>query len=655
MKTSVRAGMHFQRSCQHDVSGCILLKSDRDRRIHPWPSLFLILGLAIASSPGSLAQEVSSITVISDNNYAPYIFIGTNGLLQGIIVDQWKAWELETGIEVTIRGMPWAEALNIFNNGVGDILDTVFITDERLKLYEFSRPYARIKVPVFIHRSISGIASVDDLRGFNVAVKSGDAAVSEFMSHGITNLALYPSYESIIEAAANNDVRIFCVDEPPALYYLFKLGIEKNFRVAFILNEGEFHRAVRRGDGEVLRLVERGFASIPKSLFTDIDRKWHGSSLASRSDPRLVGIILAVILGLFLVLVSISWELRRRVSRATESLQEKLVQLEASEAKNRAFLTLLPDLIFTLDREGVFIETSTTKTENLAFPPESFLGKRIAEVGFPESIVAGFMEKLGEALGTMKNTIFEYQLPGDQCMLDFEGRIVPFSDRKALLVVRDITDKRKQENLLRVSLLEKDVLLKEIHHRVKNNMQVISSLIQLQSYSIRDEVDREMLQDTQARIRAMAAIHELLYQSHNLSSVDVAEYLGSLIRELSAGHNAGGISCTSESFSLSLDDAMPLGLIANELLLNAIKYAYPPGEQGRIEVDLRIDGSDSVLLVRDYGRGLPPGQDPEKYETMGFTLIRSLVSQLKGTITFGGPPGFSVELRFKPMGLASAG
>ena len=601
----------------------------------------------------SLAQARSSITVISDNNYTPYIFTGANGLLQGILVDQWKAWERTTGIAVTIRGMPWAEAQSAFNSGEGDVLDTVFITQERRSIYEFSKPYARIKVPVFIHRSISGIAGVENLRGFSVAVKAGDAAVSELAAHGISDLTLYPDYESIIKAAASNDVRVFCVDEPPALYFLYKLGIEKNFRVAFILNEGEFHRAVRAGEGELLRVVERGFESIPKGEFSAIDRKWHGTPPAARLDPKLAAVGVSAILGIFFFLIGISWELRRRVGIATKSLQEKLVQLEASEAKNRAFLTLLPDLIFTVDRDGVFIETATTMTEKLAFPPEQFLGRKITEIGFPDSIVKGFMEKLLEALDTMSGTIYEYQLQGDREMLDFESRIVPFSDRKALLVVRDITDKRRQETLLKVSLLEKEVLLKEIHHRVKNNMQVISSLIQLQSYSIRDEADREMLEETQMRIRAMAAIHELLYQSHNLSSVDAAEYIGSVIRELSVGHNASGISYTSEPFSLTLDDAMPLGLIANELLLNAIKYAYPAGEQGRIDVILAPEGVETVLSVRDLGCGLPRGLDPATNDTMGFTLIRSLVSQLRGSMSFGGPPGFSAELRFKPSGTIS--
>jgi two-component sensor histidine kinase len=177
-------------------------------------------------------------------------------------------------------------------------------------------------------------------------------------------------------------------------------------------------------------------------------------------------------------------------------------------------------------------------------------------------------------------------------------------------------------------------------------MQVISSLIQLQSYSLRDELDRELLHETQARINAMAAIHELLYQSPDLSSVDAGEYLGTVIEELSQGYDATGIRCVAETVKLGLDEAMPLGLITNELLMNSIKYAYGAGERGLVEVRLGLEGNIVVLAVADHGKGLAPGIDPMTSTSMGFTLVRSLSEQLGGTITFGATEGFRAELRF---------
>jgi two-component sensor histidine kinase len=202
------------------------------------------------------------------------------------------------------------------------------------------------------------------------------------------------------------------------------------------------------------------------------------------------------------------------------------------------------------------------------------------------------------------------------------------------------------EKLLRSSLSDKDILLKEIHHRVKNNLQVISSLIQLQSYALHDERDLELLQETQQRIRAMAQLHELLYRSRDLGSIDAAEYLGSLAHELALSSGRTEPELRAESCRLALDEAVPLGLIANELVQNALKHAYPKGQDGYISIEFSRDGKGYALVVSDRGAGLPAGFDPLAARSMGLTLVRSLSEQLGGILAFDGPPGFSARLRF---------
>lgn len=615
------------------------------RRARRTSSIALVLLLSgIAQVRAAPARD--SITVMADDNYAPYVFIGPNGTVQGILVDQWKAWEKATGIRVDLKVTSWALAQLAFNRGEADVLDTVFVTEERKKLYSFSKPYARIDVPIFMHRTITGIAGASDLRGFRVAVKHGDAAVEALAREGVKDIVSYPSYEAIVEAAAREDIRIFCIDAPPAYYYLNKRGIGDDFRIAFILNRGEFHRAVLKGNEDVLKLVEDGFAGIPTATFEEIDRKWMGSSIPRTIDFRIVGAIGAAILALVLMLVATSWELRRRVARATADLNEKVKLLESSEAKNRAFIAVLPDIFFTIGSDCRFIEFNTSKPELLALPPETFLGKHVDEVGFPDEAVASFRNGMKRVLETGCIASYEYDLPVDDATRTYEGRIVPLAADRVLLLVRDITENRKREDRLRVSLLEKEILLKEIHHRVKNNMQVISSLIQLQSYSIRDELDRELLRETQARIRAMATVHELLYESQDFSSISADRYLGSIVEELSLGYDATGVRCDVQPAQVDIDTAVPLGLVANELIINAIKYAYDPGAKGPIRVTLRRDGGDIVFSVSDDGKGLPAGIDPYTAESMGLTLVRSLAAQLRGRVSFGGGPGFSAELRF---------
>ncbi len=603
-----------------------------------------LLVTGLASAQAGPARE--SITVMSDDNYAPYVFIGSNGLVQGILVDQWKAWEKATGIRVNFKAMSWSMAQVAFNRGEADVLDTVFVTEERKKLYSFSSPYARIEVPIFMHKTISGIARASDLRGFKVAAKHGDAAVEALAGEGVRDIVTYPSYEAIVEAAAREDIRIFCIDAPPAYYYLNKRGISADYRVAFVLNHGEFHRAVLKGNEDILLAVEDGFKGIPTSTLEDIDRKWMGSSLPHIIDLRVAGAIGAAIAILMLLLVASSWELRRRVARATANLNEKVRLLESSEAKNRAFITVLPDLFFTIGADGRFIEFNTSRPELLALPPEAFIGKHVDEIGFPAESVEKLKRGMKRALEESLMTSYEYTLDHDGVTSAYEGRIVPLGKDRILLVVRDITENRTREDRLRVSLLEKEILLKEIHHRVKNNMQVISSLIQLQSDSIRDEADRELMRETQARIRAMATVHELLYESQDFSSIYADSYLGSIVEELSLGYDAANVRCEVQPVQVDIDMAVPLGLIANELIINAIKYAYDPGARGPIRVTLRQEASDIIFCVSDDGRGLPAGIDPNTAGSMGLTLVRSLTSQLRGSVSFSGGPGFRAELRF---------
>lgn len=594
----------------------------------------------------SAAGPRKSIIVVCDDNYVPYIFRGSDAALQGILVDMWKAWEARTGIEVTLLGLPWADAQKVFNSGLGDVIDTVFRTPERERIYDFSGPYATIKVPVFVHRNVSGIAKPEDLRGFRVAVKAGDAAADELGRRGVEDLAEFPDYKSIIEAATRGEVRIFCMDEPPALYYLYQKGLDADFKVAFTLNQGQFHRATRKGNVALLQVVENGFDLIPEGEAEAIEQKWMGTNLG-RLDLKILGTGVLVVVVLLAGLLSLSWALRRRVRLATAELNDKVRQLEASEARNRAFIAVLPDLVFTMTSDGTFLDVSTRDPQQLFMPAEQFIGRHIRDLGFREPLVDEFVQKLARATTGSASETIEYQLPSPDGLRYFEGRIVPLVEGQALLVVRDMTEKHNHDKMLQVSLMEKEVLLREIHHRVKNNMQVISSLIQLQTYNLHDEADRTMLYETQARIKAMATVHELLYQSDNLSSVFAREYLEAIVSELSFGHAADTVQLDGDDEILSLEEAMPLGLITNELLLNAFKYGAGTDGRVTVRVSLRRNGSDLVLVVADEGSGLPPGMVPSQSTTMGMTLVHSLAEQLHGTVVFTGTAGLRVEFRFR--------
>jgi two-component sensor histidine kinase len=226
--------------------------------------------------------------------------------------------------------------------------------------------------------------------------------------------------------------------------------------------------------------------------------------------------------------------------------------------------------------------------------------------------------------------------------------------RGVIEYVRDITPRKQAEEALRASLHEKEILLKEIHHRVKNNMQVISSLLSLQSRHLTDKAAIEMFRESQQRIRSMALVHEKLYQSKDLSRIDFSKYIESLIMFLFHSYrvNSDLVRMKTEVRNVLLDinSAIPCGLIINELVMNALKHAFPGGRKGEIIVSLRPSGDDRFILsVSDDGVGFPAGLDFHKTETLGMQLVTMLVDQLDGTISLERKRGTRFEVVFREL------
>ncbi len=221
-------------------------------------------------------------------------------------------------------------------------------------------------------------------------------------------------------------------------------------------------------------------------------------------------------------------------------------------------------------------------------------------------------------------------------------------------------ERRRADENMKSALEEKEVLLREIHHRVKNNLQVITSLISLQADHINDPQIADAFLETQARVRSMSLIHEELYQASNLAQVNFPDYLQRLTGYLTNAFAIGGritLQTDVKDVLLGVDTAIPLGLIVNELVSNALKHAFPDGRRGKIIVRLHpvINQSGEHwydLVVEDNGAGFPHDIDHRKTETLGLQLVSVLSRQLKGTIELENNGGTKFILRFpEPKGL----
>ncbi len=246
--------------------------------------------------------------------------------------------------------------------------------------------------------------------------------------------------------------------------------------------------------------------------------------------------------------------------------------------------------------------------------------------------------------------------------IDFSIKPVKNAIGQVILLIaegRDISDvfqalreQERAEALLKASLAEKEVLLKEIHHRVKNNLHVISSLLDLQSRTLDNEKYRQLFADSQNRIQAMALIHEQLYSSSDLGRINLADYIKRMALQLLASYKVGSHAVEYEinlpPAFLNLETAIPCGLILNELISNALKHAFSDTSKGRIFIGLRLDGMYH-LTVADNGRGLPPNLDWEKTNSFGFRLIRILTKQIKGKLTITNNAGACFEVSFAEL------
>ncbi|MEH2112936.1 PAS domain S-box protein [Nostoc sp.] len=219
-------------------------------------------------------------------------------------------------------------------------------------------------------------------------------------------------------------------------------------------------------------------------------------------------------------------------------------------------------------------------------------------------------------------------------------------------VIEDISERQQWEQQIQASLLEKEVLLKEIYHRVKNNLQVISSLLNLQSAYIKDEQDLVIFRQSQQRIESMALVHEKLYQSQDLAKINFGEYIRDLVASLFAAYevNEDAIALIiniDDSVFLGLDTAIPCSLIIHELVSNSLKYAFPTGRNGTISIALKKDHKNQVTLVAsDDGIGLPSNFNFKNLASLGWLLVDALSNQLSGNINIQGAMGVEFHLTF---------
>jgi PAS domain S-box-containing protein len=346
------------------------------------------------------------------------------------------------------------------------------------------------------------------------------------------------------------------------------------------------------------------------------------------------------------------------VAILSEDISQKDVKLRESQEKFRSVADSAVDGIITTDTNGKIVLFNPSLKNIFGYHIDEIKGKHVTML-MPDRYKQRFIDKLEKFKSTGNHeldgkTFESLGLRKDGTEFPFEISIATWGSKGnkfTTSIIRDITRRKKTEKLLQNSLDEKEMLLKEIHHRVKNNLMIISSLLNLQSRYIKDEESKSIFKESQNRARSMALIHERLYQSSDLKRIDFGEYISTLANDL---YNTYVMDKSLIKLNIDVDDlrldintSIPLGLIVNELVTNSLKHAFPEGKSGEIDIRFHKKDEEYLLEVKDDGIGFSDDIDYKNTESLGLRLVTSLTEQIDGKIEFDNTSGTSFKIIFK--------
>nr|WP_319373364.1 PAS domain S-box protein [uncultured Methanobacterium sp.] len=346
-------------------------------------------------------------------------------------------------------------------------------------------------------------------------------------------------------------------------------------------------------------------------------------------------------------------------SQLEKKVEQRTRELTESEEKYRTLFDKDPDYNLLIDVDGVIVEINKALTNLLGLSKNELVGKNFTELGEMEPEYIPFI--LGKLSLLLEGNVIEpFEIKFKDKNDDIHWGLVhitPIVDNgrinHVLVIATDITGQKIAENEIKTSLMEKEALLREIHHRVNNNMQIISSLLNLQKEYVREDETRDVLQDSQSRVKSMAMVHEKLYLSGDLSHINFKQYTEKLVSDIFYTYESqiGRIRpiFNLEHVELNMETAIPLGLIINELVANSLKFAFPNNEKGSITVDMKIKNDEYTLIVADDGIGFPADIDFKKTNSLGLQLVNNLVNQLDGEITMDRSHGTAYKITFKEL------
>lgn len=355
-------------------------------------------------------------------------------------------------------------------------------------------------------------------------------------------------------------------------------------------------------------------------------------------------------------------ELYRTAGIVTDISERKKFdyELQQSEKRFKEMADTLPLLVYETNEKGDITYYNKAGFSYTGYTTEDFEKGLTLPMMFPPGEMERAIENAKRVMAGENIGAIEYKLKRkDGTLYPALINTVPIIRGNKVVgrrgVVTDITELKKAEDKIKASLTEKEILLNEIHHRVKNNLQIISSMLRLQSANITDSREKSIFSDAQNRILSMSLVHEKLYKAKNFSSINFSEYLKELVNSISNSYSLSNekvkVAVKAENIFINIDTMIPLGLIINELLTNCYKHAFPENKKGFIEIVFkRLDDKQLLLDIKDNGVGISKDLDIENIQSLGLKLVKILADQISGDLHIENSNGSSFRITFTEIG-----
>lgn len=589
-----------------------------------------------------------TITVGVYDNY-PKVFVDKEGKPAGIFIDILEYIAKQENWDIKYKTYLWQDGLDALEKGEIDLMPDVSLTDERSKKLTFSQISVLSSWLQIYQRYNVSMKTIQDLQGKKIAVLRGsvqEIKIKEIVEQLKLNcqIMIYDDYIST-EKSVINGVTDGVVAGNFYEFAISSSGAKKIVPSPLIFSPSTLHYAVPlHKNKDIIEAIDYHLSRIKNqypSIFQEAHYKWLGARPQTIIPRYIFYIIICISVSLFIALILI-FVMYVKKMHALKRLQE-------SESKYHSIFEQAPLCIAHMDQKGRFVDVNNQVLNIFGYSKDEFLKLGYRDV-FPlneqdgekdnhEDEMQRFLK--GEKEDLFKETMLKHK-SGENIFVRVFLKSVLSSGKNVVSFIclfEDITERKKFEKKILESLQEKEILLREIHHRVKNNMQVICSLLSLQSDFSKDDKIHEVFNEVNQQIRAMSLAHEMLYQSSSFATFKAKEYITRLVEQIfgKTSNMLKMINLTQDvdDINIGIDVAIPLGFIVTELISNCLKHAFNGRKKGTVSISLHSKKDHMVeLIVTDDGVGIPENIDVENPKSLGLELVNIFIQKLNGSVVF---------------------